>query len=133
MKKRIFITLVIVVLFASCNLLYAQRSLHIKAGVGISNARAVNPVEIALNEWISGNNYVSITRFYGGVSTLFRLSNTFFIEPELAYLGMGFDYTVDAVNGNRFDYISLPVNLNYRANDRLNVNVGPYVSYLLDN
>ncbi|AQG78579.1 porin family protein [Spirosoma montaniterrae] len=75
--------------------------------------------------------------FHAGVFAQAPLGEFFAIQPELLYMtkGASADYNVLGINGRntfRLNYVELPVLATFKLGQAVELQAGPYVSYLLN-
>ncbi|MEK6481781.1 porin family protein [Catalinimonas sp. 4WD22] len=114
MKKLIF-SFVLLVFLSSAAM--AQVQFGLKAGAMWSNTVLVEP------DSLSGSYDAKISYLLGGFMTI-PISSKFNVQPEVFYASKGDQYT------NRH-YINLPVMLQYQVINKLKVEVGPEIGYML--
>ncbi|WP_420575349.1 porin family protein [Ekhidna sp.] len=102
---------------------YSQKS-GFKGGLNIGNEKATQ----------GGNSATATAKlsFMLGVYTEAKLSEQFFLSPELVYSidggkteGFGDTFT------DNFSYLSVPLMLKYYATEKFNLHVGPQLGFLL--
>ncbi len=122
MKKIILISLLTI---GSLPLL-AQTSVGLKVG-GALSGQAFEGVGL------STGNDVKPT-YLGGVFVTVPLTKTFSLQPEVLYINKGLQFVGNSSNPTRYNlhYLSVPIMLRYHILNRLTVELGPEVSYLLD-
>jgi hypothetical protein len=120
MKNSKIIFVLTLVTFTSLN--FAQGlKVGLKAGVNFSNYTGSD---------VNTNN---LTSFHGGLVLEAKIFKNFGIQPELLYSTQGAE--VDALGNqikNELGYISIPVLAKFNLNDNLSLELGPQVSFLLN-
>lgn len=105
-----------------CLISFTQTKLGVKGGLNIAKTKNLNA---------SPQERYS---FHAGVNFQKAIRENFFIQPELLYSSKGHRFTSNFASSDgavRFKYLSLPVLLGYRADDRLSILFGPEFNYLL--
>lgn len=110
--KKVFLFALAIFAF---NIVSAQ-SFGIKAGF---NSTSV----VAKSSGVSASE--SISGLYVGLLTEFELSDNLNLQPELQYVYVSKD-------GDNSSFINVPVLFNYNVVDNFAIQVGPQLSYLLD-
>ncbi|RYE31116.1 MAG: PorT family protein [Sphingobacteriaceae bacterium] len=111
--------------------LFAQRSTTrgvsygIKAGINIANI-AISPSDATVSQ-------KSLVGFNAGVFAMIPVAESFGIQPELLYSGLGTEATTGGVSVKiKLDYLTLPVLAKYQISGTgLGIYVGPQVGYML--
>ena len=130
--KQVLILLVITSLFvcAQSTNVKAQKTnsqtFGIKGGINFSNLYAKDTED---NKTLTGFNL--------GLFAKLPFTKTFAIQPELYYTTKGAlsTYSSAFISGNfqyNFNYLEVPVLLVVNITDHINLQVGPYLSYLLN-
>ena len=123
MKK---LTLFILLSLIVCTGLLAQISAGLKVGGALSN-QTDGGVLLPTDEGLKPT-------YLGGFFVTVPLSENFSLQPELLYVNKGFQTTSTGPTTPRYNlhYLSVPIMLRYHVLDKLTVELGPEVSYLLD-
>jgi long-subunit fatty acid transport protein len=139
MKKSILITLITLLTIG----LNAQSLLPIKYGIkaGVNIANIIStPIDGVKN--ITTSSKIGIT---GGFYMEIALNDKWYINPELLYSQEGasfnYDYTHDYNTNSRdeytttndlsLSYVKLNPTVSYKASDKLSLNLGPSVAFLM--
>ncbi|MEQ9443746.1 MAG: porin family protein [Cyclobacteriaceae bacterium] len=130
MKKFTFILLLNL---GICSCLMAQVSVGLKAGGALANHVYKG---IGLTSGGNGDN-LKLT-YLGGLFVSVPISEKFIIQPEILYSDKGYRAGWTSLSGasttynrHNFHYISVPIMLQYRLLDKLTVELGPEIGYLL--
>jgi hypothetical protein len=113
----------IIVLAAGCLTSRAQVKVGLKAGLNINNVkyRDADP------------NTASIG-FNAGLLARIKISDKFFIRPELQYSVKGYRFPVTGGSGNvasRLNYVNLPVLADFPIGKKFQFLIGPEFGYLV--
>ena len=122
MKKFILISLL-----AACSFpLLAQVSVGLKIGGALSN-QADGGVLLPTDNGLKPT-------YLGGVFATAPLSESFSLQPEVLYVNKGFQTISSGPTTPRYNlhYLSIPIMLRYHILDKLTVELGPEISYLMD-
>lgn len=131
--KNLKTILALVLVTSSMQVTFSQTSTDtskpkfgIKGGVNFSNL---------YTEDVEDNNV--LTGFNLGVFAKLPITQTFAIQPELAYTTKGaeLEYNNAFVNGTstfKLNYLELPVLLVVNLSENFNIHGGPYFAYLID-
>ena len=122
MKKAILISLL-----AVCSSpLLAQVSVGLKVGGALSN-QANEGVLLPFDRFLKPT-------YLGGLFVTVPLSENFSLQPEVLYVNKGFQTTSTGPTTPRYNlhYLSVPIMLRHHVVDRLTVELGPEISYLMD-
>ncbi|WP_282079170.1 porin family protein [Aquimarina algiphila] len=118
MKKLVFITIIIVLGLSNVN---AQEiKFGVKAGLNLA--------------FITGDNAKNIdpnTDFHFGALAEIKVSNKFSLQPELLYSGQGFNTNIDSEGRIALNYLNIPLMAKYYVTERLSLEAGPQVGFLL--
>jgi len=128
MKKNIFLFPVLLLLsyFAKAQNTHTQSKskvdvsspqLGIKAGVNIANMHVENNTE-----------YESRTGFYIGALAHIHIAEHFAVQPEVMYSAQGSE--LGTIKG-KYDYINVPVLLQYMTHNGFRLQTGPQVGFLV--
>jgi hypothetical protein len=99
---------------------YAQISGGIRLGANFSN--------VNIDSDFADFTYDSKIGAIAGVYIVGNISEKFAIQPELLYIGYGGRYEDFKLN---LDYITVPVFIQYKITDMININAGPQFGFLL--
>ncbi|MET0945252.1 MAG: porin family protein [Flavobacterium sp.] len=115
--KKIIMAAVAVMAFAFSN---AQEvKFGVKAGVNFAN----------LGGDADGS---SLTGFHVGGLAEIKLSDKFAIQPEILYSAQGSDFSEDGFDDElKISYLNVPVMAKYYVIDKLSIEAGPQVGFLL--
>ena len=131
--KNLKTILALVLLTSSIQVTFSQTTTDtskpkfgVKGGVNFSNL---------YTEDVEDNNV--LTGFNLGVFAKLPITQTFAIQPELAYTTKGaeLEYNNAFVNGTstfKLNYLELPVLLVVNLSENFNIHGGPYFAYLID-
>lgn len=72
-----------------------------------------------------------VTAFNLGVMAEIKLSNKFSLQPELMYSGQGYDTNIDSEGIIALNYLNIPFIAKYYATERLSLEAGPQIGFLL--
>ncbi|ERM84235.1 hypothetical protein P872_15750 [Rhodonellum psychrophilum GCM71 = DSM 17998] len=124
MKKTIILTTTLAI-FAIGHTFGQGLHFGAKAGVNFANYTGSD---------LAGYEFESITNYHAGIFVEFGLFEAFSIQPELLYSTAGSNLKGTGENiKNELGYLSIPVVARfYLIPDRLSVDVGPQVSFLLN-
>ena len=122
MKKFTFIFLLNLLVSSA---LLAQVSVGVKAGGALANI-----AESGVG-WGTDNGSKTKNTYLLGAYLNLPLAAGLELQPEILYVNIGFE---DSMFGeqNYYHYISLPLMLQYKLTDKLRVEAGPELSYLID-
>lgn len=100
----------------------------VKAGINLSN----NSYELSRGEYVSDNR--ARIAYHAGVFVQLGITEKIAVQPELLYSAQGNRWT-DTENSRNavtaINYLNLPVMVQYEVTDRLLLEAGPQVGYLL--
>lgn len=71
------------------------------------------------------------TGVHAGLVTEFVISDKFSVQPELLYSGQGVTNTGAGFSRSKFDYINLPILAKFYLVDRLSLETGPQIGFLI--
>jgi long-subunit fatty acid transport protein len=145
MKKIILLTIVVLLSFGANAQSLLPTKYGIKVGINISN------VTSTANEGVKNIETSPILAIAGGLYMEIALNDKWYINPELLYVqkGASFNYnykhkwdSISLNNVNNLDeyattnslkiaYIELNPTISYKASDKLALNFGPSVSFLI--
>ena len=125
--------IILVLLIFSTGVVSAQKFKYgVKAGLNISSLRA---------DYLDETNAKSKTGFHSGVFVEYAFSENFSIQPELLYSTQGGDSDSKKYDEADFylginpvpqlSYLNVPVMLKYEIIEKLHVELGPQIGYLL--
>jgi len=108
------------------------------AVLGLSNVNAQKVkfgVKAGLNlAFITGDNSKDFdpnTDFHFGVMSEFKISDKFSLQPELIYSGQGADTNIESEGSIALNYLNMPIMGKYYVTERLSLEAGPQIGYLL--
>ena len=106
--------------------LLAQVSLGLKVG-GAFSGQANEGV------LLSNGNDPKLT-YLGGLFVTVSLPENFSLQPEVLYVNKGFQITSSGSTTPRYNlhYLSVPIMLRYHVLNKLTIELGPELSYLID-
>lgn len=108
-----------------CNSAFAQVSYHLKVGANLNNTyKLINNPDYRVG-------------WYGGAKIIIPISEKFAFQPELLFSSKGFSFPYLTVNDTRktkirYNYLTIPILLNYKLTEKMNVGLGPEFGYLLN-
>ncbi len=118
MKKVVLITIITVLGLLNVN---AQKiRLGAKAGLNFS--------------FITGDNTENldpVTNFHFGAMAEIKVSDKFSLQPELIYSGQGYDTNIDSEGIIALNYLNIPLIAKYYVTERLSLEAGPQIGFLL--
>lgn len=110
-------------LLALSSMAYSQQS-GFKGGLNIGNEKAEG-------NGMSGTADPKLS-FMLGVYTEVKLSDQFFLGPELIYSVDGGQASLSGITiKDNFSYLSIPLMFKYYTNDNFNIHAGPQLGFLL--
>ena len=143
MKKSILITLITFLTIG----LDAQSLIPIKYGIKVGlniSSLSVSRTEKGINEGVEETNNSSQIGIAAGGCVYIPLSDKWHINPELLYSqkGASFDYNFKHQYGNELfpykttnqltlSYVELNPTISFKASDKLALNFGPSISFLI--
>lgn len=114
MKKLIFSFALLVLLSSTA---MAQVKIGLKAGVMLSGTALIEP------DTLENLSDTKVSYLLGGFMTI-PINSKFSIQPELLYANKGSENFYN-------HYVNLPIMLQYELIDRLSIEAGPEIGYLL--
>ncbi|WP_422360333.1 porin family protein [Reichenbachiella sp.] len=124
MKSKIIILLLIII--STIQMAFAQDEVGVKGGVSFSS--------FIHNEIEDKNMRIG---WHAGLYSKSSLGANVYVQPELLFStkGTSMEYDIAGSQGQtdaNLYYIDLPILLGVSLTDQLSVQIGPYISYLLD-
>lgn len=117
----VYFKIVAVFILLSFGLSGSSQTFGIKGGLGLSK--------------LSGDNYSSLLTYQAGLLYNKKISERFFIQPELGFAKKGAEsnVTIDGIELS-FEYytLTLPVMLGVQTNNGFLVHIGPAIHYLIE-
>lgn len=117
-KLSLFVS---VILLGSAVMAQSSAKLGIKAGLNVSNV-ALDPEVV---------EKASRLGFHGGLVAHIHLNPQWGIQPELLYSGQGFEDNTNNAEW-KFNYLNIPVMIQYMFDNGFRLQAGPQVGFLLD-
>jgi len=117
-KLSLFVS---VILLGSAVMAQTSPKLGIKAGLNVATVKMV-PEAVQIGSKLG---------FHGGLLAHIHLTPQWGIQPEVLYSGQGFD---DQTNNAewKFNYLNIPVMVQYMFDNGFRIQAGPQVGFLLD-
>lgn len=115
--RKLLLLVVIAILGISEKSIAQDVDFGIKAGLNVSNI---------LGGDANRNNLIA---FHVGAVSEFKLSEKFSIQPELIYTRHGSDTDAAKV---KLDYLAIPIMAKFYVIDKLSLEIGPQLSFLLE-
>ena len=84
--------------------------------------------------FITGDNtedFKPNTDFHVGLMAEWKISNKFSLQPEIIYSGQGADINIESEGRISLNYLNVPLMGKYYVTEKLSLEVGPQVAYLL--
>lgn len=126
MKSKFFLLLIYLLILIRPT--QAQINVGLKAGINYVNNELVNPPP----DYVTPNSYRFGYHF--GLFTNIKLADRFSLNPELAFSNKGSRYDLDPtirIANIHLNYLNLPILIEYELLDKLSVEIGPELGYLL--
>ncbi len=118
MKKLLLVTVIAVLGLTNIN---AQKvEFGAKAGLNLAFITGDNTEDFKPN-----------TDFHVGVMAEWKITNKFSLQPEIIYSGQGSDINIESEGRISLYYLNIPVIGKYYVTERLSLEAGPQVGYLL--
>ncbi|KAF2513699.1 PorT family protein [Flavobacterium zhairuonense] len=73
-----------------------------------------------------------VTSFHVGALAEIKLSDKFAVQPEVLFSGQGADFSEDGFDSTlKFSYLNIPVMAKYYVIEKLSIEAGPQIGFLL--
>jgi hypothetical protein len=119
MKKLLFVTVITVVL-GLANVNAQETKFGAKAGLNFAFITGDN-----------AKNYDITSDFYFGAMAEIKISDKFFLQPELLYSVQGYNTNIDSEGFIALNYLSIPLLAKYYITEKLSLEAGPQIGFLL--
>ena len=141
--KKITLTTLIFFIFLNVDI-NAQSLLPIKYGIKVGSNTS-NFISTA-NEGVENIDNSTITGLTGGFYMQIPLNDTWYLNPELVYVQKGADFTYDYTynyppnngkdrystnNSLKLTYIELSPTFSYKTSNKIAINAGPSVAFMI--
>jgi hypothetical protein len=127
MKKILLLLFLVIV----CQKSMAQIEVGIRPGMNLAYRKVYNEILFAGGPFYRQKMYVVTNKAIRPAFFIYAaipLSQSLKFSPEIGFMGQGAAEKF-AKHTASFDYINLLLNINYAANDRFSIQMGPYVGY----
>ncbi|HBH23212.1 MAG TPA: hypothetical protein DDY13_07290 [Cytophagales bacterium] len=128
--KKALLTFLLIVVGSTTIIAQPQIKFGIRAGLNYTNTSVISEISVAIDHKYRFS-------YHTGIVSLVTLNDKISISPELLYSSKGYKSPAQA-NTNpsgdvyvHYNYLSVPILLNYHLTDKIYLSLGPEFNYML--